>query len=67
MTTRTNLLVKQLETKAGEIRIDLYDNGEIDGDTVSLYHNNVLLKANVRLTQKGTTMHIAVDVVLKMK
>jgi hypothetical protein len=59
--TRTNLLVKQIETEAGEIRIDLYDNGEIDGDTVSIYHNNVLLKGQVRLTQKSTTMHIAVD------
>jgi hypothetical protein len=62
LTTRTNLLVKQIETEAGEIRIDLYDNGEIDGDTVSIYHNNVLLKAQARLTQKPTTMHIAVDV-----
>ena len=61
LTTRTNLLVKQIETEAGEIRIDLYDNGEIDGDTVSIYHNNVLLKAQARLTQKATTMRIAVD------
>ena len=59
--TRTNLLVKQIETEAREIRIDLYDNGEIDGDTVSIYHNNVLLKADARLTQKPTTMHITVD------
>jgi hypothetical protein len=61
LTARTNTLVKQIETEAGEIRIDLYDNGEIDGDTVSIYHNNVLLKANVRLTQTPTTMRIAVD------
>jgi hypothetical protein len=61
LTTRTNLLVKQIETEAGEIRIDLYDNGEIDGDTVSIYHNNVLLKAQARLTQKPTTMRIVVD------
>ena len=59
--TRTNLLVKQIETEAGEIRIDLYDNGEIDGDTVSIYHNNMLLKAHTRLTQKPITMRIAVD------
>jgi hypothetical protein len=60
--TRTNLLVKQIETEAGEIRIDLYDNGEIDGDTISIYHNNVLLIAHARLTQKATTMNISVDV-----
>jgi hypothetical protein len=61
LTTRTNLLVKQIETEAGEIKIDVYDNGEIDGDTVSIYHNNVLLKAQARLTQKPTTMRIVVD------
>ena len=39
LATRTNSLVKQLETEAGEIRLELYDNGEIDGDTVSVYLN----------------------------
>ena len=62
LATRTNTLVKQIDTQAGEIRIDLYDNGEIDGDTVTIYHNNVLVKANARLTQKATTMRIVVDV-----
>jgi len=59
--TRTNLLVKQIETEAGEIRIDLYDNGEIDGDTVSIYYNNTLLKANARLSAKPITFRIVVD------
>ena len=59
--TRTNALVKQIETETGEIRIDLYDNGEIDGDTVSIYHNNTLLVAHARLTQKPVTFRIAVD------
>jgi hypothetical protein len=54
-------LVKQIETGAGEIRIDLYDNGEIDGDTVSIYHNNVLLIQHARLSQKPITVRIAVD------
>jgi len=61
LTSRTNSLVKRIETEAGEIRIDLYDNGEIDGDTVSIYHNNVLLMANSRLSQKPLTVRIAVD------
>jgi hypothetical protein len=59
--TRTNALVKQIETEAGEIKIDLYDNGEIDGDTVSIYHNNTLLKADARLSSKPITLHITVD------
>jgi len=58
---RANPLVKQIETKAGEIRVDLYDNGEIDGDTVSIYHNNVLLVSHAKLSQKPISFHIQLD------
>lgn len=58
---RANPVVKQIATTAGEIKIDLYDNGEIDGDTVTIYHNNVLLVSQARLSQKPITLHIAVD------
>lgn len=61
LTTRANPLVKQIETEAGEIRLDLYDNGEIDGDTVSIYHNNAMLVAHAKLSQKPISFHIAVD------
>ena len=59
--TRTNSLVKQIDTDAGEIKIDLYDNGEIDGDTVSIYHNNTLVVAHKKLSQKPITLRIAVN------
>jgi hypothetical protein len=59
--TRTNDLVKQIETEAGQIKINLYDNGEIDGDTISIYHNNVLLMAHARLSQKPITLSIPID------
>lgn len=59
--TRTNDVVKQIEMEAGEIRINLYDNGEIDGDTISIYHNNVLLMAHARLSQKPITINIPID------
>ena len=59
--SRTNSLVKQIFTDAGEIKIDLYDNGEIDDDTVSIYHNNRLLAARARLSQKPITFRIQVN------
>ena len=61
LTTRANPLVKQIETEAGEIRLDLYDNGEIDGDTVSIYHNNALLVGHAKLSQKPISFRITVD------
>ncbi|HEY8387925.1 MAG TPA: hypothetical protein VIK74_04940, partial [Parasegetibacter sp.] len=38
--SRSNELVRVLEFPAGEIKIRLYDNGEIDNDIISVYHNN---------------------------
>ena len=59
--TRENALVKKIETEASEIKIDLYDNGEIDGDTISIYHNNTLIKSHMRLSQKPITVTIDVN------
>ena len=59
--TRENTLVKQIETEAGQITLSLYDNGDIDGDTISIYHNNVLIMSHARLSAKPLTINIAVD------
>lgn len=59
--TRENVLVKKIETETGEIKINLYDNGEIDGDTVSIYHNNKLVKSRMRLSEKPISITIAVN------
>ncbi len=61
LTTRINALVKQIQTEAGEIKIALYDNGEIDGDTVSIYHNNVLIKSRARLSATPISFTISID------
>lgn len=59
--TRENALTRRIETEAGEIKIEVYDNGEIDGDTVSIYHNNTLIRSNMRLSQKPISFTIAVN------
>jgi hypothetical protein len=61
LSNRANPMVKHFETEEGEIRLDLYDNGEVDGDTVSIYHNNSLVVAQAKLSQKPITLHIAVN------
>jgi hypothetical protein len=58
---RNNELVKTFYTSAKEIKIDLYDNGEIDGDTISVYDNNKLIVSKKRLTDKAITINIKVD------
>ena len=59
--TRDNPVVKEIEIAAGDVLIELYDNGIIDGDTVSIYHNNELIKSRARISEKAVTVHITVD------
>lgn len=58
---RANHLVKQIETGETELLIELYDNGEIDGDTVTIYHNNQLLVSHAGLSEKPVRIKIKVD------
>ncbi len=59
--TRETPLIRRIETAAGEIIIDLYDNGQIDGDTVSIYHNNELIVSGAALSDKPISFRIKVD------
>ncbi len=52
---RNNELVKTIYTSAREIKIELYDNGEIDGDSITVYHNNQLIVSRKKLTDKPIT------------
>jgi hypothetical protein len=58
---RSNELVKTFHISAKEIKIDLYDNGEIDGDTISVYHNNQLIVSRKMLTNKPISFTIKAD------
>jgi hypothetical protein len=58
---RANPVIKKIETEESEIIIELYDNGEIDGDTVSIYHNNKLITSRAGLSAKPITLKIKAD------
>ncbi len=59
--TRENPVIRQINMAAGELLIALYDNGQIDGDTVSIYHNNQLIKSNAALSEKPITIRLKLD------
>lgn len=61
LTKRDNDLVKTITTSAKEFKIELYDNGEIDGDRISVYHNNELIVSNKMLTDKPISFTIKAD------
>jgi hypothetical protein len=55
---REKELVQTYKLDTSTIKIDLYDNAEIDDDTVSLFLNNTLLLYKKRLTDKALTLSV---------
>lgn len=55
---RENNLVRTIYTSEENIQIDLYDNGTIDNDSISVYDNNQLLISEGRLSYTPIRIHI---------
>lgn len=61
ISTRSNPVIKQIETEETEMTIQLFDNGQIDGDTVSIFHNNLQVVDRAGLSVTPVTVKIKVD------
>jgi hypothetical protein len=61
MKSRNNEIVKTITTHAKEFKIELYDNGQIDGDRITVYHNNEMIVSNKTLTDKAISFTIKAD------
>jgi hypothetical protein len=55
---REKEVIKELVFDTSQIRIDIYDNAEIDDDTVSVFLNNTLLLHKKRLTATALTLNV---------
>jgi len=58
---RENNIVRKIEVGNQNVRIDLFDNGEIDGDSVSLFFNGSLVISHRKLTEKAISFNIWVE------
>lgn len=58
---RTNELVKIFTVSSEEVTVKLYDNGEVDGDTISVYLDNKLVLSSKRLTASPLVVKIKMD------
>lgn len=58
LATRTTKEQKVLEVKSSKIKVELYDDGEIDNDIVSVYFNNNLLLDKKSLSDKAITFNL---------
>jgi len=58
---RNTDLLKTIEIDNNSFTVDLYDNGEIDGDSISLFFNGKLLLSHKRLSDKALRLKLDVD------
>lgn len=58
---RKNEVVNEIEVESDTIDVAIYDNGEIDGDIISLFYNKNLLFFNQKLTHKSIKLNLPVD------
>ncbi|MGN6352953.1 MAG: hypothetical protein ACTHLB_06160, partial [Parafilimonas sp.] len=61
LTARTSVLLGTYHITSPDILIELFDNAEIDGDRVSVYHNDTLIVSNEMLDKKPITLKIHAD------
>lgn len=61
LTKRTNELVRVLTVSDPEVTVRLYDNGEIDDDTISVYLDKKLVLASKRLTAAPLIIKFRID------
>jgi hypothetical protein len=55
---RTKQIIKTIEVDSRSFRVDLYDNGQIDGDTISLYLNGKLMVSRQRLSTEPISLNV---------
>lgn len=55
---RETKLERVFTTSEQDLEVVFYDNGEIDNDTISVYHNNKLVVSHGRLTYRPISVHI---------
>jgi hypothetical protein len=58
---RKTTVLKTIEVESKTVKIDLYDNGEVDGDSISLIYNGKILISNKGLTTKAITLNLDVN------
>ncbi len=60
-TSRTKNILKKIDIKQPNFKVDLYDDGDVDGDIVSVYYNGKNVLSNKKLTDKPITLNLTTD------
>lgn len=60
-TQRPNEIANEIEVESDSLKIDFYDNGEIDGDSISVFFNNTLTAFHQKLSTRSIHFDIVLD------
>jgi hypothetical protein len=55
---RKTAVLKTIEIENETFTVDLYDNGEVDGDSVSVFYNGKLILSHKRLSDRALTLKL---------
>jgi hypothetical protein len=61
LTSRSSVLLGTYHITSPDILIELFDNAEIDGDRVTIFHNNEVIVNNQMLNKNPITLNIHAD------
>lgn len=58
---RRNDIVKTISIEQPTFRLDFYDNGEIDGDSITVFYNGKIVLSHKRLSDKPISLTLTLD------
>jgi hypothetical protein len=58
---RESIVADEIEVESDSLQVDFYDNGEVDGDSISVFFNNQLLAFSRKLSARPVHFTISLD------
>jgi hypothetical protein len=58
---RENVLAQEIAIESDSVQVDFYDNGEIDGDSISVFFNSQLLAFSQKLSTRSLHFKLGLD------
>ncbi|MDO6434693.1 hypothetical protein Q4E93_29045 [Flavitalea sp. BT771] len=58
---RKEIVTRTLEVESDSVRLSFYDNGDIDGDSISVFVNNQVILTHQELASRALTMYLHLD------
>jgi hypothetical protein len=58
---RENVVANEITVNSDSLKIDFYDNGEVDGDSISIFYNSQLIAFNRMLSTRSVHFDVGLD------